>query len=320
MATDDDDETPEGECTLPPDHPVPGGSLGRYTLDHDPDEEQGIADYVKGQCNGEETVEHVELIKTEYVMGMRHQVWDVITDKDRWWVVTPPTNLYGQKHFPSVDYTLSFHVGLMMRVQSRESRAGGGEPSPFEEVFRRQDQADERLERAVEPEDFQAVGMQLREGLISLVTALRRRLDIQVTGEMPKDADVKAWLELLVNHLCPGDANEKLRGYLKASCEKTWPLVNWLTHHRHASKTAAIIAYGAVANLNGQFAALVMRERADRVDICPRCASRNIRSHYDIAIPPDGAYYETCGACSWSSHPGYDDDEDESDDGPQTQH
>jgi len=54
---------------------------------------------------------------------------------------------------------------------------------------------------------------------------------------MPKDADVKAWLELSVNHLCPGDANEKLRGYLKTSCEKTWKMRGELAMRRKEALT-----------------------------------------------------------------------------------
>ena len=105
-------------------------------------------------------------------MGDPYEVWDIHTDKDRWWVITNPTNLYSQKHFPSLDYTLSFHVGLMMRVRSRSEREGEPEPTPFDEVLRRMQQASDLLDRAVEAVDFQAVGMQLRECLISLVTAL----------------------------------------------------------------------------------------------------------------------------------------------------
>ena len=47
------------------------------------------------------------------------------------------TNLYSQKHFPSLDYTLSFHIGLMMRLKSRSDRVSASDPSPFDEVLRR---------------------------------------------------------------------------------------------------------------------------------------------------------------------------------------
>jgi hypothetical protein len=227
----------------------------------------------------------------------------VSTDKDRWWVITNPTNLYSQRHFPSLDYTLSFHVGLMMRVASRADRPGEPEPTPFDEVFRRQSQAVDLLERAVEAVDFQAVGMQLRECMISLMAAVRRRVQIN-SDEKPKDADVVGWNRLLVGQFCPGEKNAELRSYLKATTEKAWPLVNWLTHHRNAGKTAALIAADAVDAIVKHYVRLLSRERSDRTDECPRCASRNVRTFFDIAIGEDGAYFEACAACGWDSHPG----------------
>jgi len=236
----------------------------------------------------------------------------VSTDKDRWWVITNPTNLYSQRHFPSLDYTLSFHVGLMMRVASRSEGPGAGEPqsTPFDEVLRRLRQASDLLERAIEAVDFQAVGMQLRECLISLVAAVRRRVEIKSVAERPEDADVVGWNKLLVGHLCPGKKNDELRGYLKATTEKAWPLVNWLTHHRNANKTAALIAVDAVDVIVKHYVRLMARERADRTDQCPRCASRNVRTFFDIAIEPDGAYFEACAVCDWDSHPGYADEDE----------
>jgi len=44
-----------------------------------------------------------------------------------------------------------------------------------------------------------------------------------------------------MDHLCAGDRNEKLRQYMKMTSEKTWQLVNWLTHDRNANKTATSI-------------------------------------------------------------------------------
>jgi hypothetical protein len=264
-------------CTLPPDHPLPPDQLGRYSPVRDSYAENDIAEYLMTQAR-DETVQNVERVKTEYVLGSPYEIWDVATDKDRWWVITNPTNLYSQRHFPSLDYTLSFHVGLMMRVASRSERDSESDPTPLDEVFRRQGQAAELLERAVEAVDFQAVGMQLRECLISLVTAVRRRVEIDGTKERHKDADVVGWNDLFAAKLCPGEKNDELRRYLKATVEKVWPLVNWLTHHRNANKTAALIAKDAVEAIVVHYANLLSRERADRTDECPRCASRNSRS------------------------------------------
>jgi hypothetical protein len=144
MTTDEPSEAQPSEAQADTDdciiaHPIPPAEVGRYSVIRDPDAEQDIANYVHGQA-ADETVQHVEKVKTEYIMGDAYEIWDVTTDKDRWWVITNLTNLYSQKHFPSLDYTLSFHIGLMMRLRSRE---GGsyGESDPFDEVMRRQEQA-----------------------------------------------------------------------------------------------------------------------------------------------------------------------------------
>lgn len=294
-------QPPEDECVVH-DHPVPPEEVKRYSATRDPDAEQDIANYVHGQAR-DENVLHVERVKTEYVMGDPYEVWDVTTDEGRWWVITNPTNLYSQKHFPSLDYTISFHVGLMMRLRSRSNADGDGEPHPFIEVMRRYEQAGERHERAVEAEDYQAVGMQLRECLISLTSTTRRLVEVQPIIEKPQDANFIEWSRILADHLCPGEKNKELRGYLKAVSEKVWPLVNWLTHHRNATKTSASIALNACGTLIGNYAQLLNKEKNDKFENCPECSSRNLRTHYDINIEPDGAYYATCGTCGWSDHP-----------------
>jgi hypothetical protein len=301
--TTEDDKAPDGECTLPPEHPLPSEALGRYTLGYDPDDEAEIADYVNGQCHGDETVQYIERIKTEYVLGQRYDAWDVHTDKQRWWVLTNMTNLYAQKHFPSLDYTLSFHIGLMYRIQARENRRR--EPDPFEEVCRRRDEVADLIVGAIESEEFQAAAMRLRECMITLVEAVRRRVELISEANRPKDADVTGWNELLINHFCPGEPNKVLRQYLKATADRTWQLVNWLTHDRDANKTATIIAHEAVTVLIGHFIGLAIRDRVDLIEQCPQCSSRDVHSYYDAVIESDGAYYERCRACNWSNHPGY---------------
>lgn len=64
-------------------------------------------------------------------MGDPYEMWDVTTDQDRWWVITNPTNLYSQQHFPSLDYTLSFHIGLMARVVAARARPIGTTRHPL---------------------------------------------------------------------------------------------------------------------------------------------------------------------------------------------
>jgi hypothetical protein len=301
MTTHDAEGNDKDGCIVP-SHPVPAQELPRYSMSRDPHSEQDIANYVEGEAL-DETVLHVEKIKQEIVLGDVYEIWDVRTDKDRWWVITNLTNLYSQRHFPSLDYTLSFHIGLMMRLRSRPNGASSEDPSPFDEVFRRQEQAKNRHDSAVEAEDFQSVGMQLRECLISLVGVLRRRIQIRPDMERPQDANFVAWSALLMDELCRGRSNKELRQYLKNTAKGTWQLVNWLTHDRSANKMASSIAIYACDTVVGHLVQVLERERMDRTEQCPLCKSRNIRTHFDSSIEPDGDYYMTCGVCDWSSHP-----------------
>ncbi len=292
----------EEDCVVH-DHPVPPEELSRYSIERDPYSEADIASYVEGQAR-DETIKHVEKIKSEIVLGDIYEIWDVTTDKDRWWVITNLTNLYSQKYFPSMDYTLSFHIGLMTRLQNRSDRVDPSEPSPFDNVFRREEQAEARHDSAIEAEDFQAVGLLLRESLIALVGAIRRRAEPKPDIEKPKDADFKAWTELLANQLCGGKSNKELRQHLKNLAKEAWQLVNWLTHSTSADKTASSIAIHSCQTVIGHFIQVLERSKTDKITECPICKSRNIRSHFDMAIGSDGDYFMSCGACEWDDHPG----------------
>ncbi|MFN7121783.1 MAG: hypothetical protein ACK4NM_07095 [Hydrogenophaga sp.] len=293
----------EHECVLPPDHPIPPELLRRYSVDRDPFAEQDIADYVHSQAD-DEVVSHVERVKSEAVMGEIYEMWDVTTDRGRWWVITNPTNLYSQQHFPSLDYTLSFHVGLMARVRSRSGTLDGNDPTPFDEVLRRFEQATDRFAQAVEVEDLQAVGMLLREGLISLVSAVHRRVELPDDVEAPQVANFTGWTDVLLNVLCGGGSNERLRQYLKSQAKETWQLANWLTHSRSADRVATEIAIGGCEATLRTFIQLLQRQRTGGAEECPSCRSRNIRTFFDIEIPPDGDYFLSCGVCEWHNHPG----------------
>jgi hypothetical protein len=281
---------------------MPPDQLGRYSVERDLDSEQDIASYVAGECRGEETVQHVEKIKTSLVLGEKYDMWDVTTDKNRYGVITNLTNLYSKEHFPSLDYTLSFHVGLMARVRSNEARRSN-ELSPFVEVFRRQEQAHARLDEAIEAEEFQAVGMLLRESLLSLVGAVRRRVELPEELERPQEANFIAWSVLLIEHLCPGGSNQRIRQYMKAAAEGSWQLVSWLTHAQNATKASACVAAEACETLASQLVDLIESESIGAIERCPVCNSRNLRTHFDPAIEPDGDYYVTCGSCGSSMHP-----------------
>ncbi len=294
---DDDDDH-----VIPPP-PPPADRMAQYTVDHDPHSEQDIKQYVETQARGERA-KHAEKVKEEIVHRRKYEMWDVTTNKNSWWVITDPTNLYLKKDFPSLDYLLSFHIGLTTRALSQQNkRMGiGDEPTPLHEVFRRLDQADERLESAVEAEDYQAVGVLLRETLLTLIASLRRHVKLPADTTRPQDANFVDWSRLLIGQLCPGRSNKPPRSHINASAKDTWDLVGWLVHARNADNTAATVTFHAVNTLVGYFAWLTLREKVDGTDKCPTCGSRDIRTHFDVELEPEGEF-ETCGACGWSSHP-----------------
>lgn len=301
MATEENIDPVQDECVVHT-HPVPPGELNRYSIERDPHSEMDIASYVEGQAR-DEGVQHVERIKQEIVFGDIYEIWDVTTDKDRYWVITNLTNLYSQKHFPSLDYTLSFHIGLMMRIKGDSKRVDAADPSPFDEVLRREEQAEARHDSAVEAEDYQAVGMLLRESLISLIASLRRRTELSDEVELPQDSNFVGWSDVLMNNLCGGGSNKELRQHLKNIAKETWQLVNWLTHTRSANKTSSSIAIHSTQTVIGHFMQILERSRSDKTEFCPVCKSRQIRTHFDISIPPDGDYFMSCGVCDWTDYP-----------------
>ncbi len=134
---------------IPPAIPKP--ELHKLMFRHSELEAQAIKEYVGSQAR-DEIVLHLEKVASERIFGRDHDVWDVHTDKERWWVVTEPTNLYSQRLMPSLDYTLSFHIGLMARVAARQSlqvqkRNNNFYSSPIERWCRRARHSIKRTKR-----------------------------------------------------------------------------------------------------------------------------------------------------------------------------
>jgi hypothetical protein len=147
-------------CVIPPQ--VKDEALNRFKFDAGNEHEADrIAKYVEWQCQKDaERVTYLEKLRTENVFGADYDCWNVRTDKEQYWVITHPTNLYSQNLFPSLDYTLSFHIGLMARVQSQ--RNGASEERVGDRLaaaFRRWEQAAEALDASKESEEVQAVGI-----------------------------------------------------------------------------------------------------------------------------------------------------------------
>jgi hypothetical protein len=235
-----------------------------------------VVDYMEAEAP-EEAVEHAEKIAAERVFGNEYFVWDVHTDKARWWVVDPPTNLHSQQDFKSMDGVLSFHIGLMARVMAHDAAKAPSRPEPRLEKTRRQwEQAAEAQVEADEAEDFQAVGVRCRETLVSFVHAMGSP-DLVPEGEPPpKASDFVLWGEHIANAVASGSSAAELRGYLKSLAKETWGYVQWLTHAKNAARADGAMAVEMVAHLLSLFEQAIERKARGGPGRCPACHSYRV--------------------------------------------
>jgi hypothetical protein len=249
-------------------------------------EKDAIRSYVEREAG--EAVLHLEKVASELVGPVRHDIWDVHCADSRWWVLTNPTNLYTQVDFKSRDVALTFHVGLSLRMEYLRERQVPVTPEAavlLPGSWRRWAQAFEAYESGDEAENFQAVGVRLRECLVSFAGEVRRD-DLVPDGQVaPKGADFKGWAELLAGYLAAGSSASKLRSYLKKLSVETWDYVAWLTHAKDAMRADAEIGLKAVEHLLGMFTAARLRLQMSS-SRCETCGSYRVVGG-------------VCQACAW---------------------
>jgi hypothetical protein len=284
---------PKSECTIPAKH-----ILATFTLDT-PISKRAISDYVETQARGEKVL-HAEKVKSEHLLGTDYVCWDVHTDKDRYWVITSPTNLYSQEYFPSLDYTLSFHVGVMLRVAARQR----GAPDPAQKarltpVWRRWEDAAATFDAAEEGEDFQAVGMKCRVCLLHLARSLQKPEMVPTGESAPQKDNFVDWADLIANSVAPGESSARVRAHLKAIAKSTWELVGWLTHANNAVRRDAIFVLDATHSTLAAFGSAIVRRESDAPERCPKCGSFSLDVGYNPELPRP--YVWQCEKCDWQS-------------------
>lgn len=289
------------DCLIPP--AIPKTELRNLVFKQSEHEVREIADYVEWQCNKkddeeEETVQHAEKVVSERVLGRDYDVWDVHTNLNRWWVITNPTNLYSQTLMPSLDYTLSFHIGLMMRVMAqREPQGDETEQELLLITNRKLLQAGEKFDAADEAEDFQAVGMLCREALTTFVREILDTGAFDGIEDKPKSGDFVNWSDRMVGHVAAGASADAVRGYLKASSSKAWQLVSWLTHAKSATRADAELALDATGHIIDSLTALALRGISDAPEQCARCKSYRITVTFRPDDGEGGEYVAQCEVC-----------------------
>lgn len=266
-------------------------------------ERQYIVNYMASQAD-DETVEHLEKVASERVLGRDIDVWDVHTNVNRWWVITEPANLYLQAQFPSMDVALSFHVGLTARVMERSERVAPDEHAErFAKAWRKWEQAGEALSKANEVEDFQAIGMRCRESLIAFARGAAEVVEASEKTLLPKASDFKGWSELIANTIASGAGAERRRGYLKSAAKSTWELVNWLTHASNAARFDAYFAHQATGRVLSSWSVSLLRFEYGDPDQCPRCGSYKLITDYQYDDDEVAHYLTICEVCQWESEP-----------------
>ncbi|RUV06458.1 hypothetical protein EOA60_23730 [Mesorhizobium sp. M1A.F.Ca.IN.020.06.1.1] len=286
----------EDECVIPPQLPL--AELERFLFRHSGEEARRIADYLEWQAHGEEIVQHAEKVTSERVFGRDYDVWDVHTDKERWWVITNPTNLYSQRLMPSMDYTLSFHIGLMARVAA--ARRYHGTPAEVELFLvtqRKLVQVGEALDAADEVEEFQGIGMLCRECLLVFIRELIDAASVEFTGDTPKASHFIGWNDRLANELAGGASKEYARAYVKSTAERAWRLANWLTHSSGATRADAELAFSATSHVVEIYTSVALRRKAAAPARCERCQSSKIVVQWQPSRGRGGRYVAQCNSC-----------------------
>jgi hypothetical protein len=262
---------------------------------------QAIIDYFLSQSLEGTEVHHAEKVASERIYGMKHDVWDVDASDGRWWVITNPTNLYPQEMTPtpSMDHAFALHIGVTARMLAHQHSAApvDGPVRGFNsKAWRKFEQAAAALNAADEAEDFQAVGMRLRECLITFAQDTSDEATVPVGSEPPQKANFKGWADLLAQAAAPGSHGTQMRSYLRVTSREAWDLVSWLAHATNATRADADTAVDAVSHVMQVFSLALIRQRRGEPTRCPSCGSYQVAMGYRDG-EASAAPFLRCEAC-----------------------
>lgn len=255
---------------------------------------RAVSDYVALETD--EEVVHAERLVSTKVLGEVHEVWDVRTNDDRYWVVTNPRNLYSQEEFRSANEAVTYHVGLTARVASRgASQADVGDSAQVSVAWRKFQQAEEAYNAADEAEAFQAVGVRCREALLALTASVAAVVPAGALDEPPQLSNFKGWAGVASEHIASG----RLRAYLKSAADRTWDLAVWLQHYADATPWDAELVLDATSHAISTFTMALHRHRMGQPQRCSRCGSYRVEEDCGvISKEPFEMWHENvCGAC-----------------------
>ena len=249
-------------------------------------------------------VTFLQKVYSETVLNTRHDVWDIHTNKDRWWVITGGTNLYSQAQFPNMDLALTFHIGLMLRIpRTVEQQENDVRILPFEPVLEKMEEVGDAMSQAHNLADYQAVGVRCRETLLALISAAQ---DAAVwTDSPPQRANFRAWTKIIFNDLLPSETNKERRGAIKQTLESAWTFTNWLTHAKSATWLDADMAHALTQQAVNIATTQILRVLRGVPEECPQCGSPYLEPECgENSAAPDVVWERpTCTECDWTGRP-----------------
>lgn len=259
-------------------------------------EERNIRNYVEAECQDLDNPDDpdtkvllVQKVASYRLMGTDHDVYDVHMPKERWWVITEPTNLYDQESFPKYDVAFSFHVGLRLRLMERgrveieEDKAAevGG-------AWRRYEAAVAAMDSAREAEDYQGVAIKCREALLAFGREHQGADWMSPSPDAkPKVNDFKGWTGLYAQALSSG----RMRRYLNEISDKTWNVAVSLQHDSNATVWDAEMLLDATAHVLSMYSTAIVKVKREPHRRCPKCGS------YRLVV--DGDIHEQNGKRGW---------------------
>ncbi|MCU1589678.1 MAG: hypothetical protein JWP11_934 [Frankiales bacterium] len=258
-------------------------------------EKRDVEQYLLSQVD-DATVKTTQRVSMTKVLGRPHEIWDVQTYKDRYWVITNPTNYYVQRDFPEYGTALTFHVGLSTMLAERSRKQLDEDDLPTSTAWRKHGQAVDAYNTANEAEDYQAVGIRCREALLATVPDLADLLELP-ESERPQRSNFKAWADIAVERIATG----RLRAYAKTLTDKTWDLAVWLQHYSDATPWDAELVLDATGHLLGVLDMAEHRHREGQPRRCPQCSSYRVSDVGEVM--DDGDAWEsrwTCAACEFA--------------------
>lgn len=283
---------------------IQNNTKGWMMLPHTQEEKMFVENYYLGQSPNA-TVKFLQKVYSESVIGHRHDVWDVHGSDGRWWVITNPTNLYSQEQFPNMDYAMTFHLGLCLRIpRTEEQQQTDVVIKPFIETLNQVGKLSDALSQSQSVDDYQSVGVRCRESLLSFVGAAQDCAK-WVAEEEPKRADFRAWTEIICNVILGGGEQKERRHLLKMLFVECWTFSNWLTHSKNTSWHDAEMAKTMVEAAISMGVNTIMRYIRHVPDACPKCSSPEFFPESLVSEDAPDVLLErpVCGNCGWAGTP-----------------